>query len=334
MSGHAATQRMTLPDTMRAVCVHQFGGLEAIRYEEVSRPMPGEGQVLVCVKAAGVGPWDALVRSGQSALHQSLPLILGSDLAGVIAEIGSGVCGFQCGEDVFGVTNPRFTGAYAEYAVADAAMIAHKPTGLSYVEAASAPVVASTAWHMVLDYGRLDDTKRVLVHGAAGNVGSYTVRLAKATGAEVIATAFSQDVDYVHALHADQVIDVQSTRFEEEVGGIDLVCDLVGGDTLDRSFEVLKPGGILVSAVAKPDPEKAARRGIRGEYFIVAVTTEGLIRIAERFQSGQLVTHVGEVLPLAKARLAHEMLAGKPHKPGKIVLTMESETAGTTHFKT
>lgn len=324
----APLDRMKAPlDRMKAACVHQFGGVEAIRYEEAARPVPGEGQVLVRIKAAGVGPWDAWVRSGRSALRQPLPLILGSDLAGVIEEVGPGVDGFDCGEDVFGVTNPRFTDAYAEYAAADAAMIARKPTGLSFIEAASVPVVSVTAWQMVFDYGRLDDTKRILVHGAAGNVGSFVVQLAKAAGAEVIATAFTRDVDYVRALNADQVIDVQAIRFEEAAQDVDVVCDLVGGDTLERSFEILKPGGVLVSAVARPDPEKAARHGIRAEYFIVAVTTECLTRIAERFRSGQLITHVGEVLPLAQARLAHEMLAGKPHKPGRIVLTMETETA-------
>ena len=310
------------PRAMWAVRVHRYGGLEAMIYEEVSRPAPGEGQVLVRVKAAGVGPWDAWVRAGKSALPQPLPLTLGSDLSGVVESVGSGVCAFRPGDAVYGVTNSRFTGAYAEYAAADAAMIARKPTRLNHVEAASVPVVASTAWQMVFDHGQTDGTKRVLVHGAAGNVGAYAVQFAKLTGADVIATAFTRDVDFVRTLRANQVIDAQAVRFEERVKDVDVVLDTVGGETLDRSFEVLKPGGILVSSVAKPDQAKAARRHVRGVYLLVAVTSEGLIRIAELFDAGRLRTDVGEVLPLADARRAHDMLAGKPHRRGKIVLAV------------
>jgi NADPH:quinone reductase-like Zn-dependent oxidoreductase len=316
-------QKNPLPLSMQAVRVHQFGGLEAITVEQIPRPVPQEGQVLVHVKAAGVGPWDTLIRAGKSGLPQPLPLILGSDLAGIVEEVGPNVTGFQSGDEVFGVTNPRFTGAYAAYALADAAMIAPKPPRLCFVEAASVPVVASTAWQMAFDHAHVNATKRVLVQGAGGNVGAYAVQLLKWAGAEVIATVFTQDVDYVRSLGADQIIDVQTTRFEEQAGDIDVVLDLVGGETLDRSFDVLKPGGILVSAVAIPDQEKAEQRGVQGDFFFVNVTTKGLTRLAEMLQAGQLVTQIGEVLPLAQARLAHEMLVGKPHKRGKIVLTLE-----------
>jgi NADPH:quinone reductase-like Zn-dependent oxidoreductase len=319
-----ATQRdgHAFSHLMKAVCLHHFGGPEAMVYEEVPRPVPEKGQVLIRVKAAGVGPWDAWVRAGKSALPQPLPLILGSDLSGVIEDIGPDVSGFQPRQDVFGVTNSRFTGAYAEYAVAEAGMIASKPKRLSYIEAASVPVVASTAWQMVVDHGQVDDTKRVLVHGAAGNVGAYAVQLAKRAGAQALATAFSRDVDFVRTLGADQILDVKNLPFEEQVKDVDVVIDTVGGETLARSFEVIKPGGVLVSSVAIPDQDKAAQHRVRGIFFLVAVTSEGLKRIADLFDSGQLATNVGEVLPLAKARLAHEMLAGKPHKRGKIVLAV------------
>jgi len=323
MREKSASHERALPRLMGAVRVHRFGGLEAIVYEDVSRPAPAAGEVLIRVRAAGVGPWDTWVRAGKSALPQPLPLILGSDLSGVVEDAGPGVSGFHPGDAVFGVTNSQFTGAYAEYAVADAAMIAPKPKRLSHVEAASVPVVASTAWQMVFDHGRVDGTKRVLVHGAAGSVGAYAAQLAKQAGAEVIATAFTRDVDYVRALRADQVVDVQTARFEERVEDVDVVIDTVGGETLDRSFEVLKAGGVLVSSVSKPDQEKAAQHRVRGVFFLVAVTTAGLTRIAKLLDSGQLTTNVGEVLSLAEARLAHEMLAGKPHKRGKIVLAVD-----------
>jgi NADPH:quinone reductase-like Zn-dependent oxidoreductase len=307
---------------MKAVCVRQFGGPDSMTYEDVPRPVPAEGQALVRVKAAGVGPWDAWVRSGKSALPQPLPLILGSDLSGTVEAVGPGVSTFKTGDDVFGVTNSRFTGAYAEYAVADAGMLAPKPERSSYIEAASVPVVASTAWQMVSDYGQLDRTKRALIHGAGGNVGAFAVQLAKLTGAEVIATAFTRDVHDVLNLRADRVIDVQKERFEDAVKDVDVVLDTIGGETLDRSFGVLKPGGLLISSVATPDPDKAARYGVRGVFFLVSVTTAGLGSLAAMIDSGQIRTAVGEVLPLAEARQAHEMLAGKPHRRGKIVLAV------------
>jgi NADPH:quinone reductase-like Zn-dependent oxidoreductase len=309
---------------MKAVRVHQFGGLEAIVYEEVPMPVPARGQVLVRVKAAGVGPWDAWVRVGKSALPQPLPLTLGSDLAGVVEDVGPDVSDVRSGDEIFGVTNSQFTGAYAEYAVAEAAMIAVKPKRLTCVEAASVPVVASTAWQMVFDYGQVDGTKRVLVHGGSGNVGAYAVQLAKRAGAEVAATVLSRGVDYARTLHADRVIDVQTARFEEQVKDVDVVIDTIGGETLERSFDVIRLGGVLVSSVAMPDKAKAAQRRIRGVFFLVAVRSEGLSRIGDLLESGRLTTNVGEVLPLSHARLAHEMLAGKPHKQGKIILAVNA----------
>jgi NADPH:quinone reductase-like Zn-dependent oxidoreductase len=279
---------------------------------------------LVRVKAAGVGLWDAWVRAGKSALPQPLPLVLGSDLSGIVEDVGPGGSTFHAGDAVFGVTNAQFTGAYAEYAIADAAMIARKPRRLSDVEAASVPVVASTAWQMVFDHGHVDGTKRVLVHGAAGNVGAYAVQLAKRAGADVIAAVYTRDVEYVRTLGADHVIEVQTARFEERVKDVDVVIDTIGGETLDRAFAGLKPGGGLVSSVVRPDRDKAAQYRVRGVCFLVTATTAGLTTLADLLEAGHLTTNVGELLPLADARLAHEMLAGKPHKRGKIVLAVEA----------
>jgi len=203
-------------------------------------------------------------------------------------------------------------------------MIAPKPECLTHIEAASVPVVASTAWQMVFDHAQLDETKRVLVQGGAGNVGAYAVQLAKWAGAEVTATARSGGVDYVYTLGADRVIDSDKMRFEEEGRGFDVVIDTVGGAVLDRSFEVLRPGGVLVSAVGQPDQDKAAQRGVRAVFFLVAVSSGGLIRIGELLDAGRLRTNVGEVLPVCDARMAHEMPAGKPHKAGKIVLAVDA----------
>ena len=305
---------------MKAVRIHRFGSPEVISLDDVPKPAPGSGEVVVRVNAAGIGPWDALIRRGESVLEQPLPLTLGSDLSGVVDSIGVGVEKLKVGDEVFGVTNERFTGAYAEYAVAKAAMLAPKPKSLNHTHAASVPVVAVTAWQMVFDFAQLSSGQSVLIHGGAGNVGGYAVQLAKRAGAVVITTASVENDSYVRRLGADGVIDYRAKRFEERVKEVDAVLDTVGGETLDRSYGVLKRGGIVVSSVAQPSKEKAEEHGVRAVFFLVQVTTERLIKIAELISAGQLKTEVGEVLWLDEARKGHEMLEGAPHRRGKIVI--------------
>jgi NADPH:quinone reductase-like Zn-dependent oxidoreductase len=244
-------------------------------------------------------------------------------VAGLVESVGAGVTQFRPGDPVFGATNARFTGGYAEYAVVSANRLAKMPPRMGFIEAASVPVVACTAWQMVFEYGAIDATKRVLVHGAAGNVGAYAVQLARLVAPEVVATTLSRDVGYVQTLGADAVIDVQNSRFEEELDDIDVVLDTIGGETQDRSFAVLKPGGVLVSVVVAPDQQKAAHHRVRALFFLVDVTSRRLEQIASLIEAGELSTSVGDVLPLSAARVAHEMLAGKPHKRGKIVLAID-----------
>jgi NADPH:quinone reductase-like Zn-dependent oxidoreductase len=305
---------------MKAVRVHRFGPPEVISLDDLPKPEPGRGEVVVRVKAAGIGPWDALIRSGKSVLPHPLPLILGSDLSGEVDSVGAGVNELQVGDEVFGVTNERFTGAYAEYAVAKAAMLAPKPKRLNHTHAASVPVVAVTAWQMVFDLAQLSSGQAVLVHGGAGNVGGYAVQLAKRAGAMVIATASVENDSYVRRLGADGVIDYRARRFEERVKGIDAVLDTVGGETLDRSYGVLKRGGIIVSSAVQPSRETAEQHGVRAVFFLVQVTTERLKTIGEMIDGGTLQSEVGEVLWLDEARRGHEMLEGAPHRRGKIVI--------------
>lgn len=320
----------TAPDsspTMRAARVRRFGSPDAIVVERLPRPIPDEGQVLVRVAAAGVGPWDAWIRAGRSVLPQPLPLTLGSDLSGVVDAIGTGVAGLQPGEEVYGVTNGRFTGAYAEYALAEAARLAPKPRTLDHVQAAAVPVVAVTAWQILFDHARITAGQRVLIHGAAGNVGGYAVQLARHAGAHVIGTAIGAAVDRVRDLGADETIDVSAARFEAALANepVDVVVDLVGGEIQVRSLEILKSGtGILVSAVSEPDRDRAARRGVRASFMLVDVTRTTLTEIARLLDEGRLQAgNVGEVLSLDEASRAHRMLEGAvPHKRGKIVLTL------------
>jgi NADPH:quinone reductase-like Zn-dependent oxidoreductase len=308
---------------MKACRVHRFGPPDVITFEDIPRPALGEGEVLVRVKAAGVGPWDAWIRAGKSALPQPLPLTQGSDLSGSVEAIGPGVAALKPGIEIFGVTNRRFTGAYAQHAVASADMIAARPARLNDVEAASGPVVAVTAQQALFEQARLVSGQTVLVHGAGGNVGAYAVQLARRAGLRVIATVGARDIEAVRSLGAQEVIDYRAGGFEDRANGVDAVIDLVGGEVQARSLAVLKPGGILVSAVSQPDQEAAARHGVRALFFLVDVTTAHLARIAGMIDAGELTLGVGAVLPLADARVAHEMLEGSRPKPGgKIVLTV------------
>lgn len=307
---------------MKAAGIQRFGPPSVITIDDLPRPQPSGGELLVRVKAAGVGPWDALVREGKSDLHQPLPLVLGSELSGIVEAIGEGVSGVKTGDEVYGATNDLFTGAYSEFAIASATKMAKKPKILNFVEAASVPVVAVTAWQMLFDYAHVTAGQTVLIHGAAGNVGGYAVQLASYAGLHVIATAGTADLDYVRGLGAERVVDYQTERFDEQLKGVDVVLDTVGGETQRRSLDVLKPGGILVSAVS-PVPEAIAQqKGVRATFFYVDVNTARLNRIRDLFEKGKLFTHVGSVLPLADARAAHEMLASAPHKRGKIVLSV------------
>jgi NADPH:quinone reductase-like Zn-dependent oxidoreductase len=307
--------------TMMAWRVHEFGPPEIMKFERVSRPEPGPGEVLVKVKAAGVGPWDGWIRAGKSALPQPLPLTLGSDLSGEIVAMGPDVAELRVGDQVFGVTNPQFVGAYAEYAVASAGMVSIKPTSLTLVEAASLPVVSVTAWQALFDHAQLKAGQTVVIHGAAGNVGSHAIQLARHACLQTIATVSTDDISAVRNLGANTVIDYRTQRFEDEVRDADAVIDLVGGETQTRSFQVLRRGGKLISAVSRPDENLAKRHDVEATFFLVNVTNQYLREIARLVDGGKLRTKVGAVLPLADAREAHLMLEHvRPQPKGKIVL--------------
>jgi NADPH:quinone reductase-like Zn-dependent oxidoreductase len=308
---------------MMAWRVHAFGPPDVMRFERIPRPKPGPGEILVRVEGAGVGPWDGWIRAGKSALPQPLPLTLGSDLSGEIAALGPGVSGLHVGDQIYGVTNPQFVGAYAEYALACAAMVSNKPTSLTSVEAASLPVISVTAWQALFDQAQLKAGQTVVIHGAAGNVGSYAVQLAHHAGLNTIATVATDDMSFVRGLGANTVLDYQTQRFEEQVRSADAVIDLVGGETQSRSFQVLRRGGKLISAVSLPDQHLAESHGVEARFFLVDVTSQYLARITRLVDGGKLQTSVGAILPFTDAREAHFMLEGVRPKPkGKIVLAV------------
>jgi NADPH:quinone reductase-like Zn-dependent oxidoreductase len=285
------------PHKMKAIRVHRYGGPEVLELEDIPIPAPDPDEVLVKVEAAGVGPWDALVRTGKSGVAQALPLTPGSDIAGVVDHVGANVSAFAAGDAVFGCTNTSFVNGYAGYARAKASMIAAAPTSINAVEAASVPVVAVTAWEMLFTHADLKSGETVLIQGASGNVGAYAVQLARIAGARVLTAA--------------------------DNGKADVVIDTVGGDVQRASFDKLKRGGRLISSVSPPDADLATRCGVRVAFFIVSVTTEGLERISKLIDAREISVNVGSVLPLAQARVAHQMLGGMLHPPGKIVLELQ-----------
>jgi NADPH:quinone reductase-like Zn-dependent oxidoreductase len=304
---------------VRAIRIERFGPPDVLVLENISVPEPRPGELLVDVSAAGVGPWDALIREGRSALAQQLPITLGSDFAGTIVQLGSATGEFRVGDAVFGST-PGFVGAYAEYVVVPQSMVAAKPVGLADIEAASVPVVAVTALQMLNRAGGIFGST-VLVHGAAGAVGAFAVAMAHQNGARVIANAAPADEEYVREIGAETVVDIRAVGFGAIREPVDVVLDTVGGDVQRGSFDVLKRGGKLISVVSPPDEVTAQRYAVDVRFFYVDVNTADLLSIARALDMKTLRAHVGAVLPLAEAWVAHEMLSGvRPHPRGKIVL--------------
>jgi NADPH:quinone reductase-like Zn-dependent oxidoreductase len=305
---------------MKAARIHQFGPPEVVVIDDLSPPNPDKGELLVKVRAAGVGPWDALIREGKSKVSPPPPLTLGSDLSGTVEATGLGVTGFRAGEEVYGVTNAQFCGAQAEFALAAAGMVSKKPVRLNHVEAASAPVVAVTAWQMLFEYAQIAAGQSVLILGAGGNVGAYATQLAVNAGLDVVAIVGPKDVELVQNFGVKTVVDFQTPGYEKSIPQVDVVIDTVGGDAQERAFAKVKFGGVLVSVVStKALPQ---RLGVRSVFFYAEVTAARLNMLTELFDAGKLSARVGSILPLEDARTAHYMLAGAPHKPGKIVLQM------------
>ena len=307
-----------------AMRVHAFGGPEAMTLETVALSPPGEGEILVRVHAAGVGPWDAWVRGGKSVLPQPLPLTPGSDVAGVVERIGPGATGFAIGEEVYGTTNLRFTNGYATRAICVAGMMAHKPRSLSFVEAAGLPVVACTAWQMLFEHAKVVAGQNVLVLGGAGSVGALAVQMAKRAGATVIASGREGDAPFLSSLGADVVIGPIDSAATIVPDAVDAVIDLVGGESQRRAMDALRRGGIMISAVSEPEAAVADRKGIEARFILVRVNTEHLTRIATEIDAGALKARIGTTLPLDQAVRAHEMIEGRiDHAPGKIVLVVD-----------
>ena len=312
---------------MKAVRLHRGGGPEQLVYEDAPEPELGAGDALIRVHATGITPaeltWAETYRNCDGS--ERLPAIPGHEVSGVVERVAHGLSDMSIGDEVYALTSFCRDGAAAEYIAVHAAEMAPKPKTLDHVQAAAVPLSALTVWQAFFDHARLASGQRVLIHGAAGGVGSFAVQIAHWHGAYAVGTASAVNRDFLLGLGANEVIDYQHVQFEQAVRDVDVVLDTIGGATRERSWQVLKPGGILIS-LPEPIPEGEAaahgKRGRRGVFFIVKPDREQLGNIATLIDSGAVRPVIAETIPLAKARQAFERgVAG--HTRGKLVLEVE-----------
>jgi NADPH:quinone reductase-like Zn-dependent oxidoreductase len=313
---------------MKAIRIHGRGGPDHLVYEDVPPPHPGPGEVLVRVYATGIIAnelkWDETYQTTAGS-PRALP-IPGRDLSGVVEEVDPAVTTLVKGSEVYAMLGYGRDGAEAEFTIALPDELVPKPRTLDSVQAAAVPLAALTAWQALFEHAHLAAGQSVLIHGAAGGVGVFAVQLAHWAGAQVLATASARNRDFLHELGANEVIDYTTTRFEDGVHEVDLVFDLVGGDTLQRSWQLIKPGGVLVTMVSPPPSfEHAKAQGIRPCWFAVEPNREELIQIGSLMDAGHLRPIIDTVYPLAQARQAYEQGA-RGHTRGKIVLRVVDET--------
>ena len=303
---------------MQAVRIHQYGGNEVVQIEAIRVPEPEANEVLVRVHAAGVNPVDWFTREGSLRALTAVPMTLGWDIAGEVVAVGTEISDVKVGEAVYGMALVR-GGAFAEYATLKRQEVSAKPVSLDFVQAASIPLVAATAWQALFDAANISAGQRVLIHAAAGGVGTFAVQLAKERQAYVIGTASSSNENYVRELGADRFIDYRSTRFEDVVHNVDVVLDTIGGDTRERSYGVIKQGGLYISVVGDAPQEAAQRYSIRLQTIHVERNANHLEEITQLIDSGRLKTLVSHIFPLSDVRQALD-LSHTGHVRGKIVL--------------
>jgi NADPH:quinone reductase-like Zn-dependent oxidoreductase len=311
---------------MKAVVIHEYGGPEVLKYEEVPRPEPQADQILVRVIAAGVNPVDGMIRSGTFAKNgkRAFQIILGGDIAGVIEKVGSKITKFKLGDPVFAYISLDSGGGYAQYALVTEREAAPKPKSLTYVEAAAVPIVALTAWQALIDTAKLNTGQTVLIHGGSGGVGTFAIQIAKARDAKVIATASTANQDFLKELGADVAIDYTRQKFEDIAKDVDVVLDSIGKDTLARSYGVVKKGGIIVSLVARPNESELEKHGVRGEALSVDPNSDELTEIGKLIDDKKIKVIVSQTFPLSEAIKAQQQVA-TGHTRGKIVLKVADE---------
>jgi NADPH:quinone reductase-like Zn-dependent oxidoreductase len=317
-------------ETMKAIQIRTFGGPDVLTYDDVPRPVVGPGEVLIRVYAAGVNPADWYMRSGLSDFPEEaraaylppLPYIPGWDVSGIVEEVGPEVSAFREGDAVYGLLRfPSLTAsAYAEYVTAPATDLARKPESIDHIQAAAVPMAALTAWQALFEHAGMEVGQTVLINGAAGGVGHFTVQLAKARGARVIGVASGCHEVFLRELGVDHSIDYTTTAVEKAAQDVDLVIDVIGGENEDRLLDVLKHGGKMVQVFGgNYSAEHAAAVGVTVKGMQVRSNGEQLGEIGELIDSGRVRIAIDTVVPLAEAYKAHERGAKYPLR-GKIVL--------------
>jgi NADPH:quinone reductase-like Zn-dependent oxidoreductase len=307
--------------TMRTVCIYSYGGPNVLVYEDAPRPHPGDGEVLVRVHAAGINPVDWKIREGRlkEMLHHTFPLVLGWDVSGVVEALGPGLTRLKLGDEVFSRPDISRDGAYAEFIVIKESEVALRPKSIDHIHSAALPLAGLTAWQSLFVAGGLTAGQRVLVHAAAGGVGTLAVQLAKWKGAYVIGTASARNHEFLRKLGVDQVVDHQTERFEEVMQPVDVILDTMGGDIQERSWKMLKRGGILISVASPPSAEIAAAHAVRQAFVFTQPNAGQLAEIAALADAERLKAIVETILPLSDATRGQELSEGG-HTRGKIVL--------------
>src|SRR5438105_10004406 len=301
---------------MKAIVIHSSGGPEVLKYEDAPRPEPKDDEVLIRVMAAAVNPVDVFIREGRS---NQFPLIPGMDVAGVVEQVGNKVTKFKRGDAIYAYLSFDEQGGYAEFAVANQDHATLKPRSIDFEKAAAVPLAATTAWQALVEKAGLSAGLTVMIHGGSGGVGSFAVQIAKAHGAKVIATASTANQDLLKQLGVDQPIDYTTTKFEDVVKDVDVVLNAVRGDTLARSYGVVKKGGIIVSITGQPDPAELEKHGIRGTGLSAHPDAKVLEELAKLIDAGKITPIVSEVMPLVDVAKAQQQIASR-HTRGKVVL--------------
>jgi len=321
----AALSQTSVP-MMKAIVVHQYSGPEVLKLEDMPVPTPKEDEMLIKVFAAGVNSFDGLLRSGKYAkiFKMQLPWIPGYDIAGTVEKVGGKVSKFKVGDPVYAFISIPTGGGYAEYALAKPNQVALKPATISFVEAAGVPSVALTAWQALVDKANLQSGQTVLIHGASGGVGMFAIPIAKIRGAKVFATASTANQDFLKQLGADVAIDYKTQKFEDIAKEVDVVVDGVGGETLARSYSIVKRGGILVGLVGRVDQAQLDKHGIRGVSLEAEYNGDQLAQIGKLIDERKIRVIVSQTFPLVEATEAQEK-ADTGHARGKVVLKVRDE---------
>ena len=311
---------------MRAVVIKEYGSKDVLVEQELPKPEIKANQVLVEVYATSINPIDWKLRAGylKQMLDWSFPIILGWDVAGKVVEVGSEVKNFKVGDEVFARPDTTNEGTYAEFTTVDEELLAKKPSNLTFEEAASIPLAGLTAWQCLVDNTKVKQGDKVLIHAGAGGVGSLAIQMAKYLGAFVATTASDKNEAYVKELGADQFINYRTQQFEEELSDYDVVIDTMGGDILNQSFHVLKPGGRLVTIAGQPDPALSEKHQVTASSYWLTPNGKQLAEIGELLEKGILKPQVGHVFDFSAESLkeAHE-LSETHHAKGKIVIKVK-----------